>query len=58
MKLEHTLSAPRAAVVKDLLVGVGDQVRMDQLLAVLTAADPDGADDSGPQDGPGPRGRC
>ncbi|MFM1724716.1 acetyl/propionyl/methylcrotonyl-CoA carboxylase subunit alpha [Rhodococcus sp. PAM 2766] len=37
MKMEHTLSAPIGGVV-EVLVGVGDQVRVDQLLARVSPA--------------------
>ena len=39
MKMEHTLVAPRAGTV-DLLVRVGDQVTMGQIVARVTADDP------------------
>jgi acetyl-CoA/propionyl-CoA carboxylase biotin carboxyl carrier protein len=37
MKMEHTLVAPFDGVVRDLLVGKGDQVVLDQPLAHLEA---------------------
>ena len=37
MKMEHALTAPFAGVVEDLDVRVGDQVVVDQLLAVVVA---------------------
>jgi acetyl-CoA/propionyl-CoA carboxylase biotin carboxyl carrier protein len=41
MKMEHTLRAPAAGTVA-LRVRVGDQVRVDQEVAVVHTADPDG----------------
>jgi acetyl/propionyl-CoA carboxylase alpha subunit len=38
MKMEHTVRAPDAGVVRALHVAVGDQVDADRLLAVVTAA--------------------
>ncbi|MGF7234655.1 MAG: biotin/lipoyl-containing protein, partial [Frankia sp.] len=35
MKMEHTLTAPRTGDLKDVLVQVGDQVALDQVLAVV-----------------------
>ncbi len=37
MKMEHALTAPFAGTVTDLQVRLGDQVRVDQLLATVTA---------------------
>jgi acetyl-CoA/propionyl-CoA carboxylase, biotin carboxylase, biotin carboxyl carrier protein len=37
MKMEHTLAAPRDGHVKDLLVRSGQQVTLDQVLAVVAA---------------------
>ncbi|MCM3924711.1 acetyl/propionyl-CoA carboxylase subunit alpha, partial [Frankia sp. AiPs1] len=38
MKMEHTVGAPVAGVVKDVLVGVGEQVTLDAVLAVVDPA--------------------
>ena len=38
MKMEHTVRATAAGVVRDVHVGTGDQVDADQLLAVVTPA--------------------
>jgi acetyl-CoA/propionyl-CoA carboxylase biotin carboxyl carrier protein len=37
MKMEHTLSAPLDGTVGELLVRVGQQVKVDELLATVTA---------------------
>ncbi|MDP9100972.1 MAG: biotin/lipoyl-binding protein [Actinomycetota bacterium] len=37
MKMEHALAAPHTGLVEELRVRVGDQVKVDQLLAVVTA---------------------
>jgi acetyl-CoA/propionyl-CoA carboxylase biotin carboxyl carrier protein len=37
MKMEHTLTAPHDGVVSDLRARVGEQVKVDQLLAVVSA---------------------
>jgi acetyl-CoA/propionyl-CoA carboxylase biotin carboxyl carrier protein len=37
MKMEHSLVAPVAGEVEDLLARTGDQVVVDQLLATVTA---------------------
>jgi propionyl-CoA carboxylase alpha chain len=36
MKMEHTLRAPTAGTVTSVLVGVGDQVEGDAVLAIVT----------------------
>ncbi|MCU1674900.1 MAG: Methylcrotonyl-CoA carboxylase biotin-containing subunit [Frankiales bacterium] len=38
MKMEHTLTAPHDGVVSELRARTGEQVRVDQLLAVVTPA--------------------
>ncbi|WP_261569511.1 acetyl/propionyl/methylcrotonyl-CoA carboxylase subunit alpha [Frankia gtarii] len=38
MKMEHTVGAPVAGVVKDVLVGIGEQVTLDAVLAVVDPA--------------------
>ncbi|EIV91617.1 acetyl-CoA carboxylase biotin carboxylase subunit [Frankia sp. QA3] len=38
MKMEHTVGAPVAGRVKDVLVGVGEQVTLDAVLAVVDPA--------------------
>ncbi|WP_261554340.1 acetyl-CoA carboxylase biotin carboxylase subunit [Frankia tisae] len=38
MKMEHTVGAPVAGVVKDVLVGIGEQVILDAVLAVVDPA--------------------
>jgi len=45
MKMEHTLSAPRDGEVKDLVVKVGDAVKLDQVLAVVAGDEEDQAGD-------------
>jgi acetyl-CoA/propionyl-CoA carboxylase biotin carboxyl carrier protein len=37
MKMEHTLNAPLDGTVGELLVRVGQQVKVDELLATVTA---------------------
>ena len=39
MKMEHTLAAPVDGVVAELRARVGQQVRMDEVLAVVTAGE-------------------
>ena len=43
MKMEHTVAAPHAGVVKDVLVRVGEQVALDQLLVVIDPGTAEGA---------------
>jgi biotin carboxyl carrier protein len=38
MKMEHTLSAPLAGQVADILVNLGDQVVLDQIVARVQGA--------------------
>jgi acetyl-CoA/propionyl-CoA carboxylase, biotin carboxylase, biotin carboxyl carrier protein len=45
MKMEHSLAAPVSGQV-EVLVSVGDQVAVDQVLARLVPAEPDAAEDS------------
>jgi acetyl-CoA/propionyl-CoA carboxylase biotin carboxyl carrier protein len=45
MKMEHSLVAPVSGQV-DVLVSVGDQVRVDQVLARLVPEEPGAATDS------------
>ncbi len=54
MKMEHTLTAPRTGNLKDILVAVGDQVALDQVLAVVAegAAEPPTGPSGGPADAP------
>jgi len=42
MKMEHTVTAPVAGIVADLPVKAGQQVRMDETLAVIKAANTQG----------------
>lgn len=42
MKMEHTLSAPRDGVVSHLAVVAGQQVGLDEQLAVVSAAEGEG----------------
>jgi len=40
MKMEHTVSAPADGVVAELAAAPGQQVALDETLAVITPADP------------------
>lgn len=40
MKMEHALRAPHAGTLREVLVGVGDQVVLDQVVATVSAAPP------------------
>ncbi|HQT99687.1 MAG TPA: biotin carboxylase N-terminal domain-containing protein [Acidimicrobiales bacterium] len=40
MKMEHALLAPHAGTLRDVLVAVGDQVVLDQIVATVSAAPP------------------
>jgi acetyl-CoA/propionyl-CoA carboxylase biotin carboxyl carrier protein len=47
MKMEHTVTAPVAGVLTELTVKAGQQVRMDETLAVVVAPAADTAAPSG-----------
>ena len=51
MKMEHTIGAAGDGTVHEILVEVGRQVDIDQVIAVITAADSEGSDVSGNADG-------
>jgi acetyl/propionyl-CoA carboxylase alpha subunit len=51
MKMEHTIGAAGDGMVHEILVEVGRQVDIDQVIAVITAADSEGSDVSGNADG-------
>jgi propionyl-CoA carboxylase alpha chain len=47
MKMEHTIGAAGDGTVAEILVDVGRQVDLDQVIAVIKSDDEEGADDSG-----------
>jgi acetyl-CoA/propionyl-CoA carboxylase biotin carboxyl carrier protein len=48
MKMEHTVTAPADGVVTELTVKPGQQVRMDETLAVIGPESADGGQERGP----------
>jgi acetyl/propionyl-CoA carboxylase alpha subunit len=51
MKMEHTIGAAGDGTVAEILVEVGRQVDIDQVIAVITAAEDDGSEASANSDG-------
>jgi acetyl/propionyl-CoA carboxylase alpha subunit len=51
MKMEHTIGAAGDGTVQEILVEVGRQVDIDQVIAVISADDSEGADGSASDDG-------
>jgi biotin carboxyl carrier protein len=44
MKMEHTIGAAGDGTVAEILVAVGKQVDIDEVIAVITAADSEGGE--------------